>query len=171
MSSELSGPYRHEDGESQLQKRDLRIRELEGELKDTQQSLANERLENRLLRGTTRVKRGGLLIYGLLRYGFTRGLAATAGAVFSAVLLFSLVSQPPEPGYVSRPPPRIRHHRHHAPRPPAAEQGYYHPTMVAASALFVRWYPLRCYSSLMCHESCASVPDWTWGGELVLTNH
>ncbi len=148
MSGASPGPYRQEPSESRILKKDQRIGALERELEETQECLAVERLENRLLRGMTRQKRAKLLSYGLLRFGLSRGLAAVAGATFASVLLFSLHLDAPRESY-------------HVPAPHHTRAIHQVPTMLMVNL------PQRvCYTRLTCHE-CIYNPFavWTWGGE------
>lgn len=143
-----TGPYRDEKN-GKIERLEQELGRTKAELAETQGSLGLERHENRILRGTTRMTRGWLLFYLMLRYGFTRSLAFISGMTFTIVLTYALSA-------ASRPVSQACHHNHHH---PVRQQ--HRPTMV-----MVGMPATVCYTHLTCHE-CAYNPFaiWTWGGE------
>ncbi len=164
------GPFR-DDARCEVERLENELATVRAELRETQDCLSVERDETRILRGENLrlssrygVSRCLVLLYGVLRWGLNRGSAAAAGATFVAVLTMTL-SYSGHP-HSERPRPARHHERTRTESLPDSN----HPTMLAAARLFDRWFPLRCYSQLMCHESCASMHDFrlyegTWGGE------
>jgi hypothetical protein len=144
------GPYRDE-----LDAQMHRLDAVSQELGETQESLALERAENKLLRaenyrlrGRYGVSRIGLILVACLRWGARPVISALAGMAFMAMMLVPN-SRPEARGYSP--------HRR-APRTPP-------PTMIVPT--FMREPPTTrpCYIQQMCHESCPQTPVWTWGGE------
>lgn len=158
------GPYRN-DYEAQ----ELRHKKTLEELSETQDGLATERAENRLLRsenlrlrGRFTVSRLGLLVLGCLRYGMKPYMAFVCGLLFMGIMSSGNVRE--------RAPARLNGHR---PRP-QIEGVERRPSMLVPSFFYPTTNPyfLRCYSQTMCYEACYTTPSrlepmiWTSGGEM-----